>query len=378
MDKFLDFLKVESKEILEKSLLNKMFYGDVFDRYKQEDEENTIILDWIDDDIDIFEKIDLYENISETIKRIKRLKAKGKYDLIHDSYFHLIKSLHNIGDIKAMEYSIAEFLLYIDDIKTTAKLSYLEKRISELFASLYLTSIDNGNKKEKLMDVFKEFLNQSKHIDINSIYTMLSLEYQNETKTEDYYQIIELISNKIKDQKIEILDKIQLENIMIMATEENLIEEAYKIAQKLYQEYGYSPNIEFVRVRKILNEYVENKISKEDAEKRVNEVLEFIKSYSSNLSDEENRYIYFLAKLELIKTFGEDDKIPSLIKEIEDSILKDNVECELCMIILLECYVLTNDVENFKKVYQKVKNSEKLSQHKDIMDFIDFLNDEIS
>jgi len=48
------------------------------------------------------------------------------------------------------------------------------------------------------------------------------------------------------------------------------------------------------------------------------------------------------------------------------------------MIILLECYVLTNDVDNFKKLYREVKNSQKLSQHKDIMDFIDYLNDELS
>ncbi len=378
MDTFLNFLKVESKEILERSLLNKMFYGDVFNKYRPDEEENNIILEWFDDGNEIFEKLDLYENISDTLSRIDRLKAKGKYEHIHDSYFHLIKSLHNLGDNKALEYSIAEFLMYVDSIKRTAKLSYLEKRISELFASLYLTFENNSYKKEKLLSSYTEFLAQSKNIDISSTYTILSIEYQNENKPDEYFKIIEIISNKIKRQDIEILDKIQLENIMIMATEENLIEEAHNIAEKLYEDYGYSPNIEFVRIRKIINEYIENRISKEEAEKRVNDVLEFIKNYSSNLSDEENRYIYFLAKLELIKTFGEDEKIPILIQEIEKSLKKNNVECELCMIILLECYVLTNDVEKFKETYKKVKNSEKLSQHKDIMDFIDFLNDEIS
>ncbi|NPA52635.1 MAG: hypothetical protein GXO22_07045 [Aquificae bacterium] len=378
MDKFLDFLKIESKEILEKSLLNKMFYGDVFEKYKQDNDNDSIIIDWIGAEADVFEKIDLYENISETLKRIKRLQSKGKYEYIHDSYFHLIKSLYNFGDKKAFEHSISEFLLFIDNIKYVSQSSYFEKRISELFVSLYLNFLDNSAKKENLLEMFYRFVLQSSYLDINSIYTMLSMEYQNESKAQQYYKILEVVSDRIQNQKIEILDKIQLENIMIMATEENLIDEAFKIADKLNQEYGYSPNIEFVRVRKILNEYMDSKITKDEAEKKVNEILDFIKSYSSNLSDEENRYIYFLAKLELIKTFGEDEKISNLIEEIESFLEKDNVECELCMIILLECYVLTNDVDKFKKVYQKVKNSEKLSQHKDIMDFIDFLNDEIS
>ena len=381
MEKYIKIAKNESRDLIERSLLNRMFYGDILKKYRdiEVSDIDNIIVDIFNEN-DFIGRLDMIETITETINRIEKLKKKGKLENIDDAYFYLIKSLHNIEDKKGTEFAIGEFFKYLDEIFNSRDIDegFIHKRISELLSVLYIAYSDNRSKREKFLRLISDFITETGSIDISSVYVVLSVEYSQEDRVDEYYRLISVVADKIKDKKLDILDKIQLENIMIIATEENFIDEAYIIANKIIDEYGYNPNAEFVRVRKILNEFLESKIEKEEAEKRINEVLKYIKDYSSNLSDEENKYIYFLSKLETIKTFGEDEKIPELINEIKESTDKSKNRCELCMIILLECYVLTNDVDNFKKLYREVKNSQKLSQHKDIMDFIDYLNDELS
>ncbi len=379
MERYIEIAKEESRELIERSIFNKMFYGDLLAKYKnlENPEIENIVVDIFEDN-EFFSRLDMLETISETLRRIEKFKKKKRLESIEDAYFYLIKSLHNVEDQVATEYAINEFFSYIDEVKNQLDKEYIFRRVSELISSLYIAYIKNKQKREKFIRLLTELLEEFEDVDISSVYTVLSIEYQQEDRVEDYYSLISVVSSNIKSKTLDVLDKIQLENIMIMATEENLIDEAHNIANKIIDEYGYNPNAEFVKVRKVLNEYQEAKIDKSEAKKKIDEILSFIKGYSSNLSDEENRYIYFLSKLETIKTFGEDEKIPELIKEVEENIDKSNNRCELCMIILLECYVLINDVENFKKLYHRVKNSQKLAQHKDIMDFIDFLNDEIS
>jgi len=381
MEKYIKIAKNESRDLIERSLLNRMFYGDMLKKYRDVEvsDIDNIIVDIFNEN-DFIGRLDMIETITETINRIEKLKKKGKLENIDDAYFYLIKSLHNIEDKKGTEFAIDEFFKYLDEIFSSRDIDeeFIHKRISELLSVLYIAYSDNRSKREKFLKLISDFITETGNVDISSVYVVLSVEYNQEDRIDEYYGLISIVADKIKDKKLDILDKIQLENIMIIATEENFIEEAYIIANKIIDEYGYNPNAEFVRVRKILNEFLESKIEKEEAEKKINEVLKYIKNYSSDLSDEENKYIYFLSKLETIKTFGEDEKIPELINEIKKSTGKSKNKCELCMIILLECYVLTNDVDNFKKLYREVKNSQKLSQHKDIMDFIDYLNDELS
>jgi len=271
MEKYIKIAKNESRDLIERSLLNRMFYGDMLKKYRDVEvsDIDNIIVDIFNEN-DFIGRLDMIETITETINRIEKLKKKGKLENIDDAYFYLIKSLHNIEDKKGTEFAIDEFFKYLDEIFSSRDIDeeFIHKRISELLSVLYIAYSDNRSKREKFLKLISDFITETGNVDISSVYVVLSVEYNQEDRIDEYYGLISIVADKIKDKKLDILDKIQLENIMIIATEENFIEEAYIIANKIIDEYGYNPNAEFVRVRKILNEFLESKIEKEEAEKR--------------------------------------------------------------------------------------------------------------